>query len=174
MKSARVYLSKSTSLHKITVLSHDHFMQWIVQYKEAAIDRKTKAVTPEDAIRTACQLLDDGFEVCVGKRCCAEPSRAWLTGAELTWIVVRDRKQSNAIMHELCEFADCHVARIWRKSKQACERTAGPHGLCYGRFQFRNREWPAVCGDRRGGNFVIRDHHYWQAKPGSTLGQAKP
>jgi hypothetical protein len=64
MKSARVYLSKSTSLHYVTVLRHDHFMQWVVQYKQAATDRTTQAVTPEDAIRTACQLLDDGFEVC--------------------------------------------------------------------------------------------------------------
>jgi hypothetical protein len=37
-------------------------MQWIVQYKQANTDKTARAVTPEDAIRTACQLLDDGEE----------------------------------------------------------------------------------------------------------------
>jgi hypothetical protein len=39
-------------------------MQWIVQYKQSDTDQTVRAVTPEDAIRTACQLLDDGHEVC--------------------------------------------------------------------------------------------------------------
>lgn len=39
-------------------------MQWIVHYKQSRTDRTVRAVTPEDAIRTACQLLDDGYEVC--------------------------------------------------------------------------------------------------------------
>ena len=66
-------------MQNVAVLRQNHFMQWIVQYKQANTDKTARAVTPEDAIRTACQLLDDGEEVCgigtgslthvIGKEC---------------------------------------------------------------------------------------------------------
>jgi hypothetical protein len=39
-------------------------MEWTVQYKQAGVDRTVDAVNPDDAVRTACQLMDDGYEVC--------------------------------------------------------------------------------------------------------------
>ena len=57
-------LSINTELLNVAVLRHHRFMQWIVEYKQFDMDRTVRAVTPEDAIRTACQLLDDGYDVC--------------------------------------------------------------------------------------------------------------
>jgi len=38
-------------------------MTWFVQYKQLGADQLVRVRTPEQAIETACHLLDDGCEV---------------------------------------------------------------------------------------------------------------
>jgi hypothetical protein len=39
-------------------------MTWSIQYRLSGADMTVQALTPEEAVRAACHLLDDGYEVC--------------------------------------------------------------------------------------------------------------
>jgi len=72
----------------------------------------------------------------------ATPSLLLANAIELTWIIVQDRKKGigTAIMRELCEFADRHVAeiRLTPASKGDCAATTSRARLVrfYKRFGF--------------------------------------
>ena len=47
----------------ITSDPHPPHMPWFVQYEQSGLDHLVRAKTPEQAIETACRLLDGGCEV---------------------------------------------------------------------------------------------------------------